>query len=50
MDTLVFKDHTSESEKAKIHCAKEHFKKISDGNYIYDVVDSYQSLLDKVMK
>ena len=37
-------------EKAKIDCAKEHFKAISNGNVVYDVVDSYQSLLDKVMK
>ena len=37
-------------EDAKIHCAKEHFKAISGENVIYDVVDSYQALLDKVMK
>lgn len=37
-------------EKAKIHCAREHFKAISSGNVIYDVVDSYQALLDRVMK
>lgn len=37
-------------EESKIHCAKEHFKAISNGNVIYDVVDSYQSLLEKVMK
>ncbi len=37
-------------EKSKIHCAREHFKAISNGNVIYDVVDSYQSLLNKVMK
>ena len=37
-------------EESKIHCAREHFKAISNGNVIYDVVDSYQSLLDKVMK
>lgn len=39
-----------EIEKSKIHCAKEHFKAISKGNIVYDVVDSYQSLLNKVMK
>ena len=33
-------------EKAKIDCAKEHFKAISSGNVVYDVVDSYQSLLN----
>ena len=37
-------------EKAKIHCAREHFKAISSGNVIYDVVDSYQTLLNEVMK
>ncbi len=37
-------------EDAKIHCAREHFKAISGSNVVYDVVDSYQSLLNKVMK
>ena len=37
-------------EESKIHCAREHFKAISGDNVIYDVVDSYQSLMDKVMK
>ena len=37
-------------EESKIHCAREHFKAISGENVIYDVVDSYQALLDKVMK
>ena len=37
-------------EDAKIHCAREHFKAISDGNVIYDVVDSYETLLNKVMR
>lgn len=37
-------------EESKIHCAKEHFKAISNGNVVYDVVDSYKSLMDKVMK
>ena len=37
-------------EESKIHCAREHFKAISDGNVVYDVVDSYKSLMDKVMK
>ena len=37
-------------EKSKIHCAREHFKAISGDHVIYDVVDSYQSLLDKVMR
>lgn len=37
-------------EQSKIHCAREHFKAISDGNVVYDVVDSYKSLLEKVMR
>ena len=37
-------------EEFKIHCAREHFKAISNGTVIYDVVKSYQSLLEKVMK
>ena len=37
-------------EESKIHCAREHFKAISNGEVIYDVVDSYQALLDKVMR
>ena len=37
-------------EKGKIHCAKEHFKAISSDNVVYDVVDSYQSLLNIVTK
>ncbi|MEG2650001.1 MAG: DEAD/DEAH box helicase family protein [Eubacterium sp.] len=37
-------------EESKIHCAREHFKAISNGNVLYDVVDSYQSLLEIVMK
>ena len=37
-------------EESKIHCAKEHFKAISSGNVVYDVVDSYESLLEKVLR
>lgn len=37
-------------EESKLHCAREHFKAISSGTVIYDVVDSYKSLMDKVMK
>lgn len=37
-------------EEAKIHCAREHFKAISTGDVVYDVIDSYQALLDKVMR
>lgn len=37
-------------EKSQIHCAREHFKAISDGDVVYDVVDDYNSLLDMVTK
>lgn len=37
-------------EESKIHCARKHFKAISNGEVVYDVVDSYKSLLDIVMK
>lgn len=37
-------------EQSKIHCAREHFKAISNGEVVYDVVDSYKSLLNIVMK
>ena len=35
-------------EKAKIECAKKHFAAISNGDYIYGVCDSYDSLLKMV--
>lgn len=37
-------------EELKIHCAREHFKKISSDTVKYEVVDSYGSLLNEVMK
>ena len=37
-------------EEAKISCAKKLFNNISTSNIRYDVVDSYRSLLDIVMK
>lgn len=37
-------------ESSKIHCAKEHFKAISSDSIVYDVVDSYETLLDIVTK
>lgn len=35
-------------EESKIHCAREHFRAISDESVMYDVVDSYQTLLEKI--
>lgn len=46
MDTMELRG----IEDAKIHCAREHFKAISGEDVVYDVVDSYQALLEKVMK
>nr|WP_305142528.1 DEAD/DEAH box helicase family protein [uncultured Acetatifactor sp.] len=37
-------------EQSKIHCAREHFKAISGDGVVYDVVDSYSTLLEKVMR
>lgn len=37
-------------EESKIHCAREHFKAISNENVVYDVVDNYETLMEKVMK
>ena len=49
LDTMRL-NHITPVEQAKIDCAREHFKAISNGNVVYDVVDSYHSLLEKVMK
>jgi len=37
-------------EEAKIHCAREHFKAISTSTVVYDVVDSYETLMNCVMR
>jgi len=37
-------------EEAKISCAREHFKAISTDNVKYDVVNSYDALMNKVMR
>jgi type III restriction enzyme len=39
-----------EIESAKSHCAREHFKAISSDSVVYDVVDSFKSLIEKVMQ
>lgn len=50
MQTLIFKDHTSASEQAKIHCARLRFKTISNGDVVYDEVSNHQELLNLVTK
>lgn len=49
LDTLSF-NHITPVEQAKIDCAREHFKAISDGSVKYDVVPDFKTLLEKVMK
>ena len=46
MDSLELR----EVEAAKISCAREHFRTISTEDVKYDVVDTYENLLQKVMK
>ena len=46
MDSLELR----EAESAKIACAREHFRTISTQSVQYDVVDTYEHLLEKVMK
>lgn len=46
MNSLELRD----VEKAKIECAKKHFESISNGTVKYDVVDSYESLIDILTK
>ncbi len=49
LDSLKLK-HITPVEQVKIDCARRHFEAISGENVVYDVVDSYQSLLEKVMR
>lgn len=35
-------------ENAKIHCAKEHFKEISNDQVVYDVVANFDQLINLV--
>ena len=46
MNSLELRD----VEKAKIECARKHFESISNGTVKYDVVDSYDSLIDILTK
>jgi type III restriction enzyme len=47
LDSL--KIRTDDIEKAKIHCAREHFKKISNNTVKYEAVGSYEMLMEKVI-
>ncbi len=49
LDSLKL-NHITPVEQAKIDCVRRHFEAISGENVVYDVVDSYQSLLEKVMR
>jgi type III restriction enzyme len=44
MSTMQLRD----IEDAKVHCAKEHFRTISDAKVVFDVIDSYKALLQVV--
>ena len=46
-DTLKLK-HISPIEQAKIDCAREHFKKMCGDNVVYEVVSTYDELLNLV--
>ncbi len=37
-------------EKAKFHCAKEHFRAVGNGQIVYETADSYEALMKKIMK
>src|SRR5574344_913295 len=37
-------------EDAKIQCARKHFQALNSDNFKYDVVDSYKTLMENVMK
>ena len=37
------------TEKTKVYCAREHFKKISNSTVRYEVVGSYEVLMNEVM-
>ena len=39
-----------EIESGKIHCAREHFKAISNDNVVYDVISNYKDLLNRIMR
>ncbi len=47
LDSLTLR--TDGIEAAKIHCAKEHFRKISNGTVKYEAVGSYEMLMEKVL-
>jgi len=48
-EDILKMNHISPIEQAKIDCARRHFEAISGENVVYDVVGSYQSLMEKVM-
>ncbi|WP_332881336.1 restriction endonuclease [Tissierella creatinophila] len=45
-----FEIRTDDIESAKIHCAKEHFKKISNETVRYEAIGNYEMLMEKVMR
>ena len=43
-------NHITPVEQAKINCARAHFKAISNGDVVYEVINNYQTLLERVMR
>ena len=48
--TLLDRNELRGVEDLKIQCAKAHFAAISNDSVIYDVVDSYDKLMQVVME
>lgn len=42
--------HLKKAEKLKINYARKHFESLGHNSIKYDMVKSYQSLMQKVMK
>ncbi len=43
-------NHITPVEQAEIDCARAHFKALSSQDIVYDVVDGYENLIQKVMR
>ena len=49
-ETKGSEQHLDDLEKSKISCARKLFEKLNSGNVHYDVVNSYQQLMDVMSK
>lgn len=50
LDTLRLYNHITPTEQAKIDCARAHFRAISGGNVVYNVVNGFGELMNNVMR